>query len=240
MANRRMFSRNTTSSSRFLKMPSTSRLLWYDLGMNADDDGYVEYYGVMKVTGASDQDLNVLAVNGLVKVFDDMVLWITNWKENNYIRGDTYTESRYKYVYPIDSSTPRPLPVDDPSPQVRIGKVRIGKDKEDTNQSNKNKKELTTEDLELVSKELRVSQANVEESYKEMLDYIKSRGRVYKDYTATLRNWIRRSIKDGKMRHVSSYELPGHKYKEVTDEQRKQNLEKIQELKKSVLDNSRV
>ena len=38
MAERRMFAKSVIGSARFLKMPPTSRLLYYDLGMQADDD----------------------------------------------------------------------------------------------------------------------------------------------------------------------------------------------------------
>ena len=42
MAERRMFAKAVINSARFLRMPATARLLYYDLGMAADDDGVVE------------------------------------------------------------------------------------------------------------------------------------------------------------------------------------------------------
>lgn len=102
MAKRRMFSKDITNSSLFLKMPVSSRLLYYDLGMNADDDGFVEHYMVLKMTGATQQDLGVLELNGLVKVFDDNVLWIKDWKINNSIQKDRYTASKYLSYYNIE------------------------------------------------------------------------------------------------------------------------------------------
>ena len=53
MAQRRMFNKSITNSSKFLKMPMSSRLLYYDLGMNADDDGFVEHFMVLRMTGAT-------------------------------------------------------------------------------------------------------------------------------------------------------------------------------------------
>lgn len=50
MAQRRMFTKTITNSGKFLKMPVSSRLLYYDLGMNADDDGYAERFTVMRMT----------------------------------------------------------------------------------------------------------------------------------------------------------------------------------------------
>lgn len=120
MAERRMFSKSVTNSSAFLRMPMSTRLLYYDLGMNADDDGFVEHFMVLRITGASQQDLGVLELNGLIKVLDDNVLWIKDWKENNYIRKDRYTPSKYLSVYHLDTIG---------IPLVDAGKDRLGKDR---------------------------------------------------------------------------------------------------------------
>lgn len=68
MAERRMFAKSVIGSARFLRMPPTSRLLYYDLGMQADDDGVVEAFSVMRTTGATEDDLKVLASKGFVTV----------------------------------------------------------------------------------------------------------------------------------------------------------------------------
>ncbi len=95
---RRMFSDTITDSASFLKMPSSSRLFYYDLGMNADDDGVVEAYTVMRKTGATEDDLKVLVTKGFVKVLDpeDLVIFIVHWRENNKIRADRKKDSIYK------------------------------------------------------------------------------------------------------------------------------------------------
>jgi hypothetical protein len=124
MAQRRMFSKTITSSGKFLKMPQSSRLLYYDLGMNADDDGYAEWFTVMKMTGAAEQDLSVLSLNGFVKIFDENVLVILDWKENNYIQKDRYTPSKYLGVYKMDTECIQNVNTG----KDRLGKVRIGKD----------------------------------------------------------------------------------------------------------------
>ena len=129
MAQRRMFNKSITNSSKFLKMPMTSRLLYYDLGMNADDDGFVEHFMVLRMTGATQQDLGVLEANGLIKIFDENVLWIKDWKENNYIQKDRYQPSKYLQVYELDT-----ICIQD----VYTGKDRLelGKDSKDKINSN--------------------------------------------------------------------------------------------------------
>lgn len=87
MAERRMFAKSIISSARFLRMPAASRLLYYDLGMDADDDGVVEAYTVMRKTGANDDDLQILVSKGFVRVLnDDLVSLILDWK--TYVMGD--------------------------------------------------------------------------------------------------------------------------------------------------------
>ena len=96
MAERRMFSKTVIGSARFLMMPPSSRLLYYDLGMAADDDGVVEAFTVMRTTGAAEDDLRVLVTKGFVRLLNnDLVTYITDWARNNQIRKDRYQPSIY-------------------------------------------------------------------------------------------------------------------------------------------------
>lgn len=94
-----MFTKAITNSSKFLMMPPTAQLLYIHFGMNADDDGFCEVFSTMRMVEAKPDDLLVLQARGFVKVFDDKVLIITDWKENNYIQKDRYTPSKYLKVY---------------------------------------------------------------------------------------------------------------------------------------------
>lgn len=97
MASRRMFSKEIIGAARFLRMPSSCRLLYYDLGMQADDDGVVEAWSVMRMTGATEDDLRVLVAKGFVRVLnEDLVTYIMDWKRNNLIKKDRYQPSLYK------------------------------------------------------------------------------------------------------------------------------------------------
>ena len=130
VAERRMFAKSIIGSARFLRMPPTSRLLYYDLGMEADDDGCVEAFVVMRKTGAAEDDLRVLVSKGFVQILnDDLVSLILDWKTNNYIPKDRYHPSIYAQL--IDNpqlDTECIQPVSESDTQVRLGKVSIGKD----------------------------------------------------------------------------------------------------------------
>ena len=96
MAEKRMFSNKIIGSGRFLRMPPTSRLLYYDLGMAADDDGIVEAFGVLRSDGCTEDDLRVLVAKGFIKILnEDFVALITDWKTNNNIRADRHHPSIY-------------------------------------------------------------------------------------------------------------------------------------------------
>lgn len=97
MAERRMFSKRIVRSAKFLKMPVSSRELYWQLGIEADDDGIVEAFNTMRITGATEDDLRVLASKGFVQVLnEDLVTYILDWNENNKLRADRKVDSIYK------------------------------------------------------------------------------------------------------------------------------------------------
>jgi hypothetical protein len=134
-----MFSKTITNSSQFLMMPQSSQNLYFHLGMNADDDGFCEHFTIMRMTESKPDDLKILQAKGFINLFDDKVLVIIDWKENNYLRSDRYTPSKYLEVYKeeIQRLTSGIPEVDKVATQDRIGKDRIGKD---TNTSDKSQK----------------------------------------------------------------------------------------------------
>lgn len=97
MAERRMFSKKIVDSARFIKMPVSSQALYFHMGVRADDDGVVEGYNVMRMIGATEDDLKVLVAKGFVTILnEDLVAYINDWKEHNLIRADRKVDSIYK------------------------------------------------------------------------------------------------------------------------------------------------
>lgn len=94
MADKRMFARSIVDTDTFLEMPISARLLYYDLGMRADDDGFVDSpKKIMKIIGASTDDMNILIARKFIIPFDSGIVVIRHWRINNYLRSDRYTES---------------------------------------------------------------------------------------------------------------------------------------------------
>ena len=145
MAERRMFSKRVIGSARFLKMPISTQCLYFHLGLNADDDGIVEAYTTIKQIGATEDDLKVLVAKGFCTVLnEDLVTYITDWRENNKLRADRKIDSIYKDLLiqmvpdaDVQQMTDRAgrkprvkqrdVPGTSPGPH-RLGKDRLGKD----------------------------------------------------------------------------------------------------------------
>lgn len=139
MAERRMFAKSIIDSDAFIDMPTSARLLYYDLSMRADDDGFVNSpKKIMRMTGAADDDLRILALRKFIIPFETGIVVIKHWLIHNYIRKDTYKETNYieeKSMLEVDKNKSYKLKidnrqrfVDEPSTQVSIGKDSIGKD----------------------------------------------------------------------------------------------------------------
>jgi len=141
VANRRMFSKDVVETDKYLDMPATSQNLYFHLGMEADDDGFVTPRRIMRMIGATSDDLNVLISRGYLLAFEDGVVVIVDWPSNNYIQSDRYRPTIYQQHiqtlcigenkrYVLSSEGVCIRDVSKPYPQVRLGKVREGKDRD--------------------------------------------------------------------------------------------------------------
>ena len=118
MANRRMFAQGVVESDRFLDMPLSAQALYFHLGMYGDDDGFVgSPKKIQRSCSAADDDLKLLIAKGYILPFESGVIVITNWRENNQLRPDRHSNTRYvaeartlnilaDKSYSFDSGTP--------------------------------------------------------------------------------------------------------------------------------------
>ncbi len=83
-------------SAKFLKMPASSQALYFHLGLNADDDGVVEAFSIMRIIGSTADDLKILIAKGfIIQLNEDEVCFIVDWLEHNQIRPDRKVNSIY-------------------------------------------------------------------------------------------------------------------------------------------------
>jgi hypothetical protein len=97
MAEKRMFSKKVTETDDFLAMALSTQALYFHLSLNADDDGFVDSpQRVMRITGASKNELDLLIAKQYIIPFKNGVCVIRDWRINNYLRNDRYQETIYK------------------------------------------------------------------------------------------------------------------------------------------------
>lgn len=96
MARRRMFSKDIVRSDTFLSMSLESCLLYFQLGMEADDRGYINNMNtVIKITGASNNALKELMTNKFILKRGETLYLIKGWCVNNTIQPSRLVESKY-------------------------------------------------------------------------------------------------------------------------------------------------
>lgn len=96
MSKKRMFSLDIIDTDLFQEMPQTSRLLYYELCMRADDDGFVgSPKKIQRMVGCSEDDFKVLISKQFIIPFETGIVVIKHWKIHNYIQKDRYKETIY-------------------------------------------------------------------------------------------------------------------------------------------------
>lgn len=126
-----MFSPDIVCSDAFLDMPTSSRELYFQLGMKADDDGFVNPRSIMRLAGSSEDDLRMLVGKRFVLPFENGVIVIKHWKMNNLIKNDRYKPTVYREQFQSlevkenGAYTERKHLGTILEPQVRLGKDRL-------------------------------------------------------------------------------------------------------------------
>ena len=98
MANRRMFARTVTESDAFVDLSKDAQLLWFHLGLIADDDGFLNSVRrVMRLCDIEESALSELVKTGFLLEFDSGVFLIRDWLIDNQLRGDRYHETTFQH-----------------------------------------------------------------------------------------------------------------------------------------------
>ena len=91
MAERRMFSTRVVCTDKFTSLPERAQLLYFQLVMHADDDGFVSSpRGVLYTTKCDEEDLAVLVEARLIYLFSTGVIVIRHWNAQNKVRKSLY------------------------------------------------------------------------------------------------------------------------------------------------------
>lgn len=91
MREKRVFSNQIVGSDAFMGLPAAAQALYFQICMNADDDGFIGAASkIISSMGLSRKDLNLLSDKGFVILFDSGLCVIRHWRLNNTIRKDRY------------------------------------------------------------------------------------------------------------------------------------------------------
>lgn len=213
MAQKRMFSLSVVDTDQFLEMPLSSRLLYYELGMRADDDGFVSNWKkILAFTGLKEDDLKVLIAKQFIIPFESGVIVIRHWRLNNYLQKD-----RTKPTIYLDEL--KKLEVDDNNVYNlytncihSIDKNRLDKNSIDKNIYGEFKNvKLTDEEYEKLKKE------DLLPYIERLSSYMASKGKKYKSHYATILNWSRKEQKT-----TPDWFDKEQKQQELTEEEKKE------------------
>ena len=214
MAERRMFAKTIIDSDAFLDMPLSSQALYFHLGMRADDEGFINSpRKIMRMVGASEDDMKILTAKNFVIPFQSGVVVIKHWRLHNYIQKDRYKETVYQEerkmlsvkdnnVYTLDTTCIQTDVRMDT--QDSIGKDSIGKDSIERERAHAHTREEKTNfklygicgNIRLTDDEMNELSRMYPTLYSDYIDRVslhkKSEGREYNDDFATILKWIRK------------------------------------------------
>lgn len=91
-----MFDIEIINQDSFLDLPMESKALYFLLGMEADDEGFVAPRKVLRLYGGTEDSLKVLIAKKFIIPFSTGVIVITDWKRNNYLDKSRIKETIYQ------------------------------------------------------------------------------------------------------------------------------------------------
>jgi hypothetical protein len=86
MAAKRMFDKDLINQDRFVDLSNEAKLLYFLLGMEADDEGFIGAKKILRVHGIKKEALEELLNENFLIQFESGVVVIVDWNRNNYLQ----------------------------------------------------------------------------------------------------------------------------------------------------------
>ena len=101
MAKKRMFSNDIIDTDKFLMLTNEAKMLYFYLGMKADDDGFISNaVMLLRILAIDKKYIDELVNNDYLIDFENGIYVITDWLENNYLDKNkvkpTLNQEEYK------------------------------------------------------------------------------------------------------------------------------------------------
>ena len=207
-----MFTKKITESDAFLDMPPSSQCLYFHLNMGADDDGFVNNpKKVMRMIGASDDDLKILVAKSFVLVFESGVIVIKHFRMHNTLRNDRYHPTQYTEEFKMLGLKDNEAYTWKPNGNQMETEHSIDKQSKDKHNIRHKYGEyqnvlLSDEEMEKLKREF---PNNYQQRIERLSEYIASTGKVYKSHFATIRSWARKEKpKEEELKSSERYKVP--------------------------------
>lgn len=224
MATKRMFSIQIIDSDLFLDMPMSARLLYYDLCMRADDEGFVgNPKKIMRTTGATNDDMNILIQKRFVLYCETGIVVVRQWFVHNYIKPDRIQPTMYQ-------EEKSKISINDRKEYVLKSeqeKIEPPKPKNEEKHKYGEFKHVLLTDKQYES---------LKEKYKESLDehirildeYCETSGKTYKNYALVIQGWVHEKYEKNKPQEQVKLDEKFYAQKiEKTDEEVQEDFERL-------------
>ena len=96
MSQKRMFDRAIIDTDKFMDLSMSAKALYFLMGMEADDEGFVSPRKVLRIHGGNDDDIRILVAKNFVIPFESGVVVITDWNKNNWLDSRRIKATEYQ------------------------------------------------------------------------------------------------------------------------------------------------
>lgn len=91
-----MFDKAIIETDNFLNVSLSAKAIYFLLGMEADDEGFVSPVRILRLYGGEKGDLKNLIDTGLIIPFKSGVVVITDWNQNNWLDTRRIKPTQYQ------------------------------------------------------------------------------------------------------------------------------------------------
>lgn len=246
MAEKRMFSKKIIDTDWFMDMPASTQNLYFHLSMRADDDGFVASpRRIIKLVGASEDDYKLLIAKSFVIPFESGICVITDWRINNYLRADRYTETIYqeeKKQLKLDENgkynlgIPSGIPMVDPdlsisySNSISNSSNNIKEEKKEERQKHKygEYKHILLTDDEYQKLNDKYGVEETQEAITYLDEYIEMKGAKYKSHYLAIIKWVFDAVKEKKGKNGGKFNYDTRTYSDTLINSLVTNLDEVE------------
>lgn len=193
MAQKRMFDKAIIDTDKFMDLPISGKALYFLLGMEADDEGFVSPKKVLRIHGGSDDDVKVLIAKNFLIPFESGVVVITDWNKNNWLDSRRIKSTEYKTEKKL-------LALTEDKEYVLSSRLAIAQPEENRIEEKSREQKKKFGEFQKVHMEggeyaklcSRFGVGATKKLIAELDGYLEASGKRYKSHYATLLNWARR------------------------------------------------